>query len=156
MPSGTVTFLFTDIEGSTQLWERHQQSMQAPLARHDALLRQAVAAHHGQLVKSTGDGCLAAFTSALDGALAALQAQQALAVEAWPEIAPDCLRVRMSVYAGEAEARAGDYFGSSVNRAARLMSAAHGGQILISRAAADLVSGQLPADSSSATWASTA
>src|SRR5260221_6717444 len=145
MPSSTVTFLFTDIEGSTQLWERRQQAMQAPLARHDALLRAAVLAHNGQIVKMTGDGCHAAFASALDGALAALQAQQALAAEAWPEIAPEALRVRMGLYAGEAEARAGDYYGASVNRAARLMSVAHGGQILISGAAADLVRDRLPA-----------
>jgi predicted ATPase/class 3 adenylate cyclase len=148
MPSSTVTFLFTDIEGSTQLWERHQQAMQAPLARHDALLRQAVLDHNGQIVKMTGDGCHAAFAGALDGALAALQAQQALSAEAWPEIAPDALRVRVGLYAGEAEPRAGDYYGSSVNRAARLMSAAHGGQILVSRAASDLVRDRLPAGAS--------
>jgi predicted ATPase/class 3 adenylate cyclase len=145
MPAATVTFLFTDIEGSTQLWERRQQAMQAPLARHDALMRQATLDHNGQIVKMTGDGCHAAFASALDGTLAAIQAQQVLAAEAWPEIAPDALRVRMGLYAGEAEARAGDYYGSSVNRAARLMSAAHGGQILISRAAADLLRDRLPA-----------
>src|SRR5579859_796700 len=144
MPAETVIFLFTDIEGSTQMWERRQQAMQAPLARHDALLRQAVADHNGHIVKMTGDGCHAAFAGALEGALAALQAQQALAAEAWPEIAPDALRVRMGLYAGEAEARAGDYYGSSVNRAARLMSVAHGGQILISAAAADLLRDRLP------------
>jgi predicted ATPase/class 3 adenylate cyclase len=145
MPSGTVTFLFTDIEGSTQLWERLQEAMQAPLARHDVLLHRAVLDHNGQIVKMTGDGCHAAFSSALDGALAALQAQQALAAEAWPEIAPEALRVRMGLYTGEAEARAGDYYGASVNRAARLMSAAHGGQILVSQAAADLLWDRLPA-----------
>jgi predicted ATPase/class 3 adenylate cyclase len=140
----TVIFLFTDIEGSTQLWERHQQAMQAPLARHDALLRQAVAAHNGQIVKMTGDGCHAAFASARDGALAALAAQHALALETWPEIHPEVLRVRMGLYAGEVEARDGDYYGSSVNRAARLMSVGHGGQILISQIAADLLRDRLP------------
>jgi class 3 adenylate cyclase len=81
MAAATVTFLFTDIEGSTQLWERRQQAMQAPLARHDALLRQAVAEHNGHIVKMTGDGCHAAFVSALEGTLAAWAEGRAMTMD---------------------------------------------------------------------------
>src|SRR5215475_718027 len=98
MAAGTFTFLFTDLEGSTQLWERHPQAMQTALARHDALLAGAIAAHGGTIVKRTGDGCLAIFPSAINGALAALAAQKALAAEPWPEIQPDLVRVRMALH----------------------------------------------------------
>src|SRR5215831_7774153 len=115
MPSGTFTFLFTDLEGSTQLWERHPHSMGAALARHDALLAAAVAAQGGTVVKFTGDGCNAVFPAALAGAQAALAAQQALAADPWPELAPDGLRARMGLHTGEAERRDGDYFGPALN-----------------------------------------
>jgi predicted ATPase/class 3 adenylate cyclase len=137
--TGTVTFLFTDIEGSTQLWERYPEAMKAALARHDALLRRVIDAHQGYLVKMTGDGCHAAFATAAQAAAAALEAQRALNSETWDAIQPDSLRVRMGLHTGEAEARAGDYFGSAPNRAARLMSIGHGGQILLSAVTADLV-----------------
>jgi predicted ATPase/class 3 adenylate cyclase len=143
--TGTVTFLFTDIEGSTQLWERHPQAMQAALAKHDALLDQAIANHGGQTVKRTGDGCHAVFAAALDSALAALAAQQAIAAEPWTGIEPDRLRVRMALHTGEAEAREGDYYGPALNRAARVMAAGHGGQVLLSQVTAELVRDQLPA-----------
>ena len=144
IPTGTVTFLFTDIEGSTRLWEQHPEAMKPVLARHDAILRRAVAANEGYVVKATGDGCHAAFQTAACAVAATLSAQQALQAEAWDEIQPHALRVRMGVHTGEAEARAGDYYGSAVNRAARLMSVGYGGQVLVSAATATLVRELLP------------
>ena len=142
LPTGTVTFLFTDIEGSTQLWERHPEAMQAALARHDALLRAAVEANHGTIIKTTGDGLHAVFASAADAVSAVLAGQRALLAEPWPAAAP--LRVRMALHTGEADLRAGDYYGPAVNRAARLMSVASGGQSLISQATAAVIQDRLP------------
>ena len=137
LPTGTVTFLFTDLEGSTRLWEEHPDAMRAALARHDEMLRAAVESCGGVVVKTTGDGLHAAFRSA-EGALeAAASGQRALAAEPWQGIEP--LRVRMGVHTGGAEARDGDYFGPALNRAARLMQAAHGGQVLVSLATEELV-----------------
>ncbi len=146
LPTGTVTFLFTDIEGSTQLWEKYPAAMKTALARHDAILRQAVETNHGVLIKSTGDGMLAVFDAAASGLAATLAAQSALRAQDWDEIKPQAIRVRMGLHTGEAELRAGDYYGPAANRAARLMSVAHGGQILISHATAELVSDSLPED----------
>jgi len=140
--SRTLTFLFTDIEGSTRLWEHHQQAMKNALERHDAILRDAVEGSRGQVVKTIGDGFMAVFDSAVDGVNASLKAQHGLAEEAWGETGP--LRVRMGLHAGEAAAREGDYFGPTLNRTARIMSAGHGGQVLLSAAAAALVIDQLP------------
>ncbi len=137
LPTGTVTFLFTDLESSTQLWEAHPEIMPAALARHDSLLREAVEGHGGALVKTTGDGLHAVFTSALSAADAAVAAQQALQAGAWGDTGP--LRVRMALHTGEAELRDGDYYGPALNRAARLMAAAHGGQILLSATTAALL-----------------
>jgi predicted ATPase/class 3 adenylate cyclase len=139
-----LTFLFTDLVDSTRLWEVFPEAMQPALARHDALLRQVIAEHQGQLIKSTGDGCHAAFESAAQAVAAVLVAQQALWAEPWPALPPGALRVRMALHTGDAEGRAGDYFGPAVNRAARLMAIAHGGQILLSAATAELVRDQLP------------
>jgi predicted ATPase/class 3 adenylate cyclase len=136
LPSGTVTFLFTDLEGSTRLWEEHPDAMRRALARHDALVRAAVGAHGGVVVKGTGDGVHAAFATAHDALGAAIAAQQAMGSEGWEEDVP--LRVRMGVHSGEAELRDGDYFGMALNRAARLMGVAYGGQIVCSQATADL------------------
>jgi predicted ATPase/class 3 adenylate cyclase len=144
LPTGTVTFLFTDIEGSTRLWEQTPEAMKAALARHDAILRQAVAASDGYLVKTTGDGVHAAFQTARCALAAALAAQQALQAEAWPEIRPLAVKVRMGIHTGEAEARAGDYYGSALNRATRLMSVGSGGQILVSAATSALVRDLVP------------
>jgi class 3 adenylate cyclase len=141
--SRTLTFLFTDLERSTELWERHRQSMKDALERHDAILRDAVEASDGQVVKTTGDGVMAVFASPADCANACLKAQHALAHEAWGETGP--LRVRMGIHTGEAATREGDYFGPTLNRAARIMSAGHGGQVLLSAAAAALVADELPA-----------
>ncbi len=144
LPSGTVTFLFTDIAGSTQLWEQHPQAMPGALARHEALLRQAIGARGGVVVKSTGDGMHAVFARATDGVLAALAAQRSLAAEAWGSIG--LLRVRMALHTGVTEERDGDYFGPPLNRVARLLAAGHGGQTLLSLATAELVREQLPPD----------
>jgi len=141
-PLSTLTFLFTDIESSTRLWEQFPQGMKAALERHDALLRAAVEGANGRVVKTTGDGLMAVFASVRDGVSACLDAQQGLVVEPWAETGPLC--VRMGLHAGEAQARGGDYFGPALNRTARLMSAAHGGQVLLSAAAASLAVDQLP------------
>jgi predicted ATPase/class 3 adenylate cyclase len=143
LPSGTVTFLFTDIEGSTRLWEQYPQAMQAALARHDVLLRTIVEAQGGYIIKTTGDGLHAVFERVTEGVAAALACQQALVGEAWPGL-PGPLRARMGVHTGEADLREGDYYGSTINRAARLMSIAAGGQTLLSSATAELVRDQLP------------
>jgi predicted ATPase/class 3 adenylate cyclase len=141
-PSGTVTFLFTDIEGSTRLWEDYPDAMPEALARHDAILREAMEAAGGHVVKTTGDGFFAVFGGAEAALMAALAAQRALATAEWGKTG--ALRVRVGVHTGDAEFRDGDYHGSAVNRAARLTSAGHGGQVLVSGATAPLVAGRLP------------
>ena len=138
LPTGTVTFLFTDIEGSTTRWERQRQAMQAALARHDAILREAIAAHGGHVFKTVGDAFYAIFAMAPDAVESALAAQQALQTEVW-DTALGVLRVRMALHTGGAEERDGDYFGQPLNRVARLLSAGHGGQILLSLATHELV-----------------
>jgi predicted ATPase/class 3 adenylate cyclase len=132
LPSGTVTFLFTDVEASTRLWQDHPEAMRDTLARHDALLRSAIESHGGFVVKTTGDGFHAAFSTAHDAVEAAIEAQRAIGAESWDAVGP--LRVRMGVHTGEAQHRDGDYYGTAVNRAARLMAVAHGGQLLVSDA----------------------
>lgn len=144
LPSGTVTFLFADIEGSTQRWEQYPQAMQAALARHDAILHTAIAAHGGVVFKTAGDGFHAAFATAPDALAAALAAQRALAILDWEP--SGTLRVRMVLHTGMAEERNGDYFGPPLNRLARLLTAGHGGQILLARATVELVRDGLPAD----------
>ena len=144
LPSGTVTFLFTGVEGSTRLWQEHPEAMKAALARHDELLREAVAANDGRVVKTTGDGVHAVFGTAQDAVRTAVFAQRALAEESWDGAVE--LRVRMGVHSGEAELRDGDYYGSVVNRAARLMGAAHGGQVLVSGVTTELVVDGLAGD----------
>jgi predicted ATPase/class 3 adenylate cyclase len=141
LPSGTVTFLFTDLEGSTRLWEEHPDAMRDALARHDEILRAAIDSHGGYVVKTTGDGFHAAFATADSAVGAAVAAQTVLEREAWGVTGR--LRVRMGLHTGAASVRAGDYFGGSLNRAARLMSVAHGGQIVVSHATADLARDEL-------------
>ncbi len=147
MHSGTrtdaVTFLFTDIEGSTQLWEQEPERMPSTLAAHDALARGAVERHRGKVVKTTGDGIYAVFDDALDALAATLDLQQALA-----DTVATCgipLHLRCGLHVGVAERRDSDFFGIPVNRAARIMSAAHGGQVLLSQAVVDCVREILPA-----------
>jgi predicted ATPase/class 3 adenylate cyclase len=142
-PTRTLTFLFTDVEGSTRLWERHPQAMRDALGRHDTIVRQAIEAGGGTVVKTMGDGFMAAFASSRDGLLASVNAQLALAGEEWPETGP--LRVRMGIHTGEATPTGHDYHGTTVNRAARIMAAGHGGQILLSGTTAALVRDDLPA-----------
>ncbi len=143
-PSGTVTFLFTDIEGSTQRWERDRDAMSAALARHDAILRNAIESGGGFLFKTVGDAFCAAFPTAPGALAAALAAQRALAAEDFA--AAGGVPVRAALHAGVAEQRDGDYFGPAVNRVARLLAIGHGGQILVSRTAADLLHGEMPSD----------
>ncbi|MEP7084085.1 MAG: adenylate/guanylate cyclase domain-containing protein, partial [Betaproteobacteria bacterium] len=153
-PSGTVTFLFTDIEGSTPLWEQHPASMQVALAHHDALLRQAIESNGGCVVKSMGDGVHAAFAAAADALRAAIAAQSALqsarAGRCDPGPAgssdepPIRLKVRMGLHTGAAELRNGDYYGATLNRAARIMAVAHGEQLLLSAATEALVRDAVP------------
>ncbi len=139
VPRGAVTFLFTDIEGSTRLWQSDPDGMQAALARHDEALATVVDEHSGLLFKHTGDGVCAAFSSPSDALAAAAAAE--LAVRSEPDAAR--LKIRVGLHTGEAEIRDGDYFGITLSRAARLMDAAHGGQVLISASSAALI-GELP------------
>jgi predicted ATPase/class 3 adenylate cyclase len=143
LPRGTVTFLFTDIEGSTALWERDRSAMAAAVARHAALLRQAIESHHGVLYKVIGDAVQAAFPTAPDAVSAALDGQSALLAEDWGQLEP--LRVRMAVHAGEASPDpSGDYLAPALNRLSRLLAAGHGGQILLSQGVQQLTRGALP------------
>jgi class 3 adenylate cyclase len=147
LPTGTITFLFTDIEGSTQLWERHPEAMKAALARHDELLREAIESHTGRIVKTTGDGCHAVFASATDAVAAVVDAQRTFHLKHDRPLTTEhspLIRVRMGFHTGEAEFRDGDYYGSAVNRAARIMSIGHGGQVLISATTAGLIRDNLP------------
>jgi len=134
------TFLFTDIEGSTRLWEEHGDAMAAALARHDEILNQAVAQAGGSVLKTTGDGMIAIFDSVSDSLTAAVDSQRSLDEEQWGPTG--ALRVRMGIHSGDTESREGDYFGPAMNRAARIMAAGHGGQVLVSGTAS--ASGYLP------------
>ena len=135
-----MTFLFTDVEGSTRLWEHDRESMRDALERHDRVLRAAITAHGGVVFATGGDGFAVAFARAADALAAAVAAQAELA--AGDGAVP--IRVRMGVHTGEALEREGDYFGPAVNRAARLMAAAHGGQVLCSAISAGLAAESLP------------
>lgn len=132
----TVTFLFTDIEGSTKLWERHEDAMRVALSRHDELLRSVLETHGGRIFKTVGDAFCAAFAAAPNALSAALEAQCALQAETWPE--PVVLRVRFSLHTGAAERRDNDYFGPPLNRVARLLAIGYGGQILLTQATYEL------------------
>ncbi|HXL87236.1 MAG TPA: adenylate/guanylate cyclase domain-containing protein, partial [Gemmatimonadaceae bacterium] len=139
---GVTTLLFTDIEGSTRLWEQEGDKMSRALAEHDALSRAAVERNRGIVVKMTGDGMYAAFSDALDALNAALVLQQSLDD---PTATNGILfQVRFGLHLGVVERRDADLFGSPVNRAARIMKAAHGGQVLLSQAVADYVGTRLP------------
>src|SRR5579871_3380539 len=142
LPTGTVTFFFTDIQGSTRLWEQHPQAMRVALPRHDALLRETIEANRGIVFKTVGDAFCAAFATAPDALKAALAAQQRLLSEVWPE--PATLRVRMALHTGVAELWDNDYFGQPLNRVARLLGAGHGGQILLSHVIQELLRDTLP------------
>jgi len=137
-----VIFLFTDIEGSTARWESKPDAMGGAVRRHDDIVRGAVEAHRGTVFKTVGDAFCATFPEARAALDATIEAQRRLQGTDWNEVGG--LSVRMALHAGEAEERDGDYFGGSVNRVARLMGAAHGGQIVVSGAIADALAGDLP------------
>ena len=142
-PSGTVTLLFTDIEGSTRL--QHQlgdRAYESLLAEHHRLLRAAIAGHGGQEVNTAGDSFFAVFQSATNAVAAAAAAQRALAAHPWP--AGVTVRVRMGLHTGQPQASGGHYVGLDVHRAARIEAAAHGSQVLLSQATATLVRDALP------------
>jgi predicted ATPase/class 3 adenylate cyclase/Tfp pilus assembly protein PilF len=142
LPRGTVAFLFTDIEGSTQRWERDSAGMRMVVERHLVLLDEAISTHHGVHFKTIGDAVQAAFATAPEAVAAALAAQLALERESWGAFGP--LRVRMALHVGAAEPRDGDYLAPALNRLSRLLATGHGGQILLTRAAADLARDTLP------------
>jgi len=148
LPTGTVTFLFTDIEGSTRLWQQHPERMRSALVCHHALLQQAIESAGGYVFQIVGDAFCAAFHTASDGVAAALAAQRALTAEPWGETGP--IRVRMALHTGTADLHAGEHksgeyvSGLTLSHTARVLSVAYGGQILLSNAAQELVHNDLP------------
>ena len=145
-PTGTVTFLFSDIEGSTVRWERDRKAMEPALARHDALMRAALEARGAYVFKTVGDAFCAAFATAADAIAAALDAQRALSAADFSAV--EGIRARMALHSGSAAERDGDYFGPTVNHVARLLAIGHGGQVLLSGACTELVRGELPPECS--------
>jgi predicted ATPase/class 3 adenylate cyclase len=143
-PTGTVVFLFTDIEGSTRLWEQDADAMSKAVLRHEVILSSAIEAHHGTVIKHRGEGdsFFAVFARSRDAVAAACALQTAIDAEPWSEAA--CISVRAALHAGEAEMRDGDYYGPAVIRCARLRAIAHGGQTLLSQTVFDLARDSLP------------
>ncbi len=146
IPSGTVTFAFTDIEGSTERWDADRSEMQSAVQRHDEVVRGAIEAHDGHIFKTIGDAFCAAFARPEDAVAAMLDAQRALAAEDFDAVRG--VRVRAAIHTGTADERNGDYFGPAVNRVARLLAVGHGGQVLASGVTSDLVQGDLPPQAS--------
>ncbi|MBI1332676.1 MAG: tetratricopeptide repeat protein [Armatimonadetes bacterium] len=142
IPCGTVTFVFTDIEGSTRLWQESPEAMKVALELHDVLLRKTIEQHGGYVFKTVGDAFCAAFQSPTASVAAVLEIQKRLKAADWPPGAT--IRVRASVHTGEAHQRDGDYFGVTLSVVGRLLSAGHGGQVLVSGAASEAVQNQLP------------
>ncbi len=142
LPTGTVTFLFTDIEGSTRLLQQLGDRYADVLATHHRLLRTAIQEAQGQMVDTQGDAVFAAFPRARDALLAAVAAQLSVQARPWPK--GITLRVRMSLYTGESISGATGYVGMDVHRAARICAAGHGGQILLSQTTRDLVENDMP------------
>jgi len=144
LPDGVVTLLFTDIVGSTRFWQEQPALMAVALARHDALLHALIPQHRGHVFKTVGDAFYAVFSSASDGVAAALAVQQAMRAEPWhPDVS---LHIRLALHSGVAQQRNHDYFGPALNRAARMLAAGHGDQVLVSEAAHALIRDSLPAD----------
>jgi len=141
LPTGTVTFLFSDIEGSTERWESHHDAMADAVKRHDVLMRNAIESHGGYVFKTVGDAFCATFPRISDAVAAALNAQRALLAEDFSQVGGLC--VRLALHTGEASERDGDYFGTSVNRIARLLAIGSGGQTLLSGVSAELAHGEL-------------
>jgi predicted ATPase/class 3 adenylate cyclase len=144
LPSGTVTFVFSDIADSTQRWDRDRAAMQDAVRRHDAIMRNAIAAHRGHVFKTIGDAFCVAFWRPEDAVGAMLDAQRALGAQDFTRV--NGIRVRMAIHTGTADERDSDYFGPAVNRVARLLGIAHGGQVLVSGITSQLVQGVLPPD----------
>jgi len=142
LPSGTVTFLFTDIEGSTRLLQQLGDKYATLIADHEQLLRQACETYHGSVVNTQGDSLFVAFPRAVDALNAALQSQHALAAHAWPDGVS--VRVRMGLHTGEPQIGQSNYVGIDIHRVARIAAAAHGGQVLLSQSTCDLVENDLP------------
>jgi predicted ATPase/class 3 adenylate cyclase len=135
---GALTFVFTDIEGSTRRWETDPTDMGRALAHHDSILQTEISGHGGTIFKHTGDGCVAVFPDAGNAVVAAVAIQRAFMSQS--------LQIRVAIHSGSAEHRDGDYFGPTLNRAARLLAVGHGGQILVSDTAVSLARGELPVD----------
>ncbi len=142
LPTGTVTFLFSDIEGSTQRWEQHRDEMKTAVAWHDTILRRAFEANGGLVFKTIGDAFCVVFKTVPQAIAAALEAQRAIENENWTKIGG--LKVRMAIHTGLADERDADYFGPTVNRVARLLSIGHGGQVLVSGVSTELSQGMMP------------
>ncbi len=140
-PSGTVTFFFTDVEGSTRRWEEHPDTMKDAMARHDAIVRVAIESRGGVVFTTAGDEFCSAFSSPTAALTSAVEIQTILGESDWGEVGP--LSVRMALHTGNADERDGDYFGPTLNRCARLLSIGHGGQVLVSAATAELLHGAL-------------
>jgi predicted ATPase/class 3 adenylate cyclase len=145
LPTGTVTLLFTDIEGSTQHWEEQRAAMGEALRKHDELIRSAIEANGGHVFKTVGDAFYAVFARPSDAVAAAAAAQRSITAQDWSAVGK--LAVRIALHSGNTEERGGDYFGPPVNRAARLLAVAHGGQVVISGATAQLLRGVMPEQS---------
>ncbi len=143
LPSGTVTFLFTDVQDSTRLWEKYPTDMRVALKRHDEIIESLAQQHNGFVVRPRGEGDsrFVVFERAIDGVSAAAAIQRALHAEPWPEQTP--MYVRMSLHTGDGEFRDGDYYGTAVNRCARLRGIAHGGQTVISKTTYQLAMGEI-------------
>ena len=144
-PTGTVTFLFTDIEGSTRLWDQHPDAMSQALSQHDALLQRTVDEGDGYVFSQAGDGWGVSFSSPAAALDTALKVQSLMASETWPTPI-DSLKVRMGLHTGTSEERGGDYFGTTVNRAARVSAVGSGGQVLVTDAVRTLVADDAPTD----------
>src|SRR4051794_33247367 len=144
LPSGTVTLLFTDIEGSTRAWELDEDTMAKVVARHDDVLRDAIESCGGSVFKTVGDAFHAVFTDAAAAVIAAATVQRRVFEQPWPSDTP--VRVRCAMHTGVCELRDGDYFGQTINRVARLVAIAHGGQTIMSNATYALAAGRGPAD----------
>jgi len=142
LPTGTVTFLFTDIEGSTRKWQNWPHKMKVALKLHDEILQKAIEHNGGWVFKTVGDAFCAAFHTAMDCINCALAVQQSINIEKWD--LPEKIKVRMSIHTGEAIERNRDYYGPALNRVARLESLAYGGQVLMSLVTAELIRDMIP------------
>src|SRR5271165_4726562 len=142
LPSGTVAFLFTDIEGSTVRWDRDPAAMQHAVRRHDELMKAIIAEHAGHVFKTIGDAFCAVFWHPSDALAAAVHAQRALAETDFAAV--DGIEVRMALHVGSSDERDGDYFGPTLNRVARLLAIGHGGQVLVSGTAVEIAAHALP------------